>query len=240
MIHAISRFKFTMMNKLYLQSRIRHFLQKRIDSVELVDLSTPIESAKYVVIDTELTGLQPKKDSIVSIGAVKMVGGKILLGDTFYRIVEPRTKLTGKSVVIHGITPSEVTECPGIATLLPEFLDFCGNSVIVGHFVALDINFINMEMKRLYGFHLQNPSIDTLKLYTWIRQKEEEVCSYHGGLSEDTNLFSLAEKYNIAVSKSHNALDDAFVTAQLFQRFISIMPMIGIKTVGDLLRIGRQ
>jgi DNA polymerase-3 subunit epsilon len=200
----------------------------------------PIGEARYVVFDTELTGLQPKKDSIVSIGAVKMLGGKILLGDIFYRIVEPRTKLTGKSVVIHGITPSEVTECPGIATLLPEFLDFCGNSVMVGHFVTIDITFINMEMKRLYGLPLQNPSIDTLKLYTWIRQKEEQVCAYHGGLSDDTNLFSLAQKYAIPISKSHNALDDAFVTGQLFQRFISILPKFGIKTVGDLLNIGRQ
>lgn len=199
-----------------------------------------IENAEYIVIDTELTGLQPKKDSIVSIGAVKMAGGRILLGDIFYRVVEPRTKLTAKSVLIHGITPSETNECPGIETLLPEFLDFCGSSIIVGHFVTIDISFINMEMKRLNGTHLQNPSIDTLKLYTWIRRKEEEVCAYHGGLPEKTDLFSLAQKYNISVNNAHNALDDAFVAAQVFQRFISFLPKHGIKTVGDLIRIGRQ
>ena len=199
-----------------------------------------IENAEYVVVDTELTGLQPKKDSIVSIGAVKMFGGKIILGDIFYRIVEPRTKLTGKSVIVHGITPSETTECPGIATLLPEFLDFCGSSLIVGHFVTIDISFINMEMKRLYGSHLKNSFTDTLKLYTWMRKKEKEVCAYHGGLPENTDLYSLAHKYNISVNKSHNALDDAFITAQLFQRFISFLPKFGIKTVGDLLRVGRQ
>lgn len=218
---------------------IRHFLQKGRDSIGTVDLGRPIDEAKYVVFDTELTGLQTKKDSIVSIGALKMVGGRILLGDIFYRVVEPRTKLTAKSVLIHGITPSEANKCPGIETLLPEFLDFCGSSIIVGHFVTIDISFINMEMKRLYGSHLQNPSVDTLKLYTWMRQKEEEVCAYHGGLSEKTDLSSLAQKYNISVSNSHNALDDAFVAAQLFQRFISFLPGHGIKTVGDLIRIGR-
>jgi DNA polymerase-3 subunit epsilon len=198
-----------------------------------------IEDAEYVVLDTELTGLKPKKDSVVSIGAVKMAGGRILLNDIFYRIVEPRTKLTAKSVLIHGITPSEATECPGIETLLPEFLDFCGSSIIVGHFVTIDINFINVEMKRLYGSHLQNPFVDTLKLYTWIRQKEEEVCAYHGGLPEKTDLRSLAQKYSISVNNSHNALDDAFVAAQVFQRFISFLPKYGIKTVGDLIKIGR-
>ena len=197
-----------------------------------------IEDAEYVVLDTELTGLKPKKDSIVSIGAVKMTGGRILLNDIFYRVVEPRTKLTAKSVLIHGITPSEANECPGIETLLPEFLNFCGNSIIVGHFVTIDINFINMEIKRLYGSNLQNPSVDTLKLYTWLRQREEKVCAYHGGLSEQTDLRSLAQKYNISVTNSHNALDDAFVAAQVFQRFISFLPKYGVKTVGDLIRIG--
>lgn len=212
-------------------------LQKEALSYDIKNML--IEDAEYVVLDTELTGLKPKKDSVVSIGAVKMAGGRILLHDIFYRIVEPRTILTAKSVLIHGITPSEATECPGIETLLPEFLDFCGSSIIVGHFVTIDINFINVEMKRLYGTHLQNLSIDTLKLYLWIRHKEEEVCAYHGGLSEKTDLRSLAQKYNISVNNSHNALDDAFVAAQVFQRFISFLPKYGIKTVGDLIRIGR-
>lgn len=212
-------------------------LQKEVLSYDIKNML--IEDAEYVVLDTELTGLQPKKDSIVSIGAVKMTGGRILLNDIFYRIVEPRTKLTAESVLIHGITPSEATECPGIEILLPEFLDFCGSRIIVGHFVAIDINFISMEIKRLYGSHLQNASVDTLKLYTWIRQKEEDVCAYHGGLSERTDLRSLAQKYNIPVNISHNALDDAFVAAQVFQRFISFLPKYGIKTVGDLIRIGR-
>jgi DNA polymerase III subunit epsilon len=204
-----------------------------------MDLKAPPESAEYVVIDTELTGLQLKKDSIVSIGAIKMTGRKISLGDIFYRVVEPRTELTGRSVVIHGITPSEATECPDIETLLPEFLEFCGNSIITGHFVDMDINFINAEMKRFYGFGLRNPSVDTLKLYTWLRKNEEEVCAYHGGLSESVDLFSLARKYNIPVSKKHNALEDAFITAQLFQRLLSSLPQYGVRTLRDLLSIGR-
>jgi DNA polymerase-3 subunit epsilon len=240
MINAITSYKDIFKNKRSSQKRnlltslTRHITAKDIDA------TIPIDRAQYVVFDTELTGLHPKKDSIVSIGAIKMDGGRILLNDIFYRLVEPRTKLTGESVIVHEITPSEATECPSIDTLLPEFLDFCENNIIVGHFVAIDTTFINLDMKRLYGAHLRNPSVDTLKLYTWIRLKEEEVCAYHGGITEDTNLFSLAKKYGISVNKAHNALDDAFVTAQLFQRFISLIPKFGIRTVGDLLKIAEQ
>ena len=240
MINAFTSYTHNFINKRSSQKGNLPTALKHHNSLEEIDSNTPIDRMHYVVFDTELTGLQTKKDSIVSVGAIKMDGGRILLSDIFYRIVEPRTKLTGKSVLVHEITPSEATKCPGIDKLLPEFLDFCGSSIIVGHFVSLDITFINLEMKRLYGSHLRNPSVDTIKLYTWIRRKEEEVCAYHGGIAEDTNLVSLAKKYGIPVSKAHNALDDAFVTAQLFQRFISLLPKLGIRTIGDLLKIGKQ
>lgn len=203
------------------------------------DASTDPQTVEYVVFDTELTGLKPRKDSMVSIGAVKMRGGRILLGDTFYRLIDPRTALTAKSVVIHEITPSEAAESPGITTLLPEFLDFCGNAIVVGHVVSIDLQFINNEMDRLYGSALKNRAIDTYGLYRWIRDKEEKSCAYHGGLPESTDLFSLARKYEISVQHAHNALSDAFVTAQLFQRFLSALPQYGVTTLQDLLRIGK-
>ena len=83
-----------------------------------------IENASYVVLDTELTGLNPKKDSVVSIGAVKMTGSKIELGQTFYRLVKPDTEFTPSSVIVHEITPSDVRRKPGIDTALVEFEDF--------------------------------------------------------------------------------------------------------------------
>lgn len=228
-----------MMKKMFTQKEVPPSVLNYLDSVQSPDIHVPLDRGEYVVCDTELTGLHTKKDSIVSLGALKMVGKRIFFGDFFYRVVKPRTKLTGKSVVIHEITPSEATECPSIEALLPEFLDFCGSNILVGHFVDIDINFINVEMKRLYGFGLHNPSVDTSKLFTWMRQKDEEVCAYHGGLSEDTNLFSIAKKYDIPISKAHNALNDAFITAQLFQRFMSVLPRYGLKTVKDLLKAVR-
>ncbi|HBH61500.1 MAG TPA: hypothetical protein DDX85_07135 [Nitrospiraceae bacterium] len=198
----------------------------------------PIHEAKYVVFDTELTGLHAKKDSIVSIGAVKMDGNRVSLGDFFYRIIEPKTALTGKSVVIHGITPTEASESPEIDILLPEFMDFCSDSIMVGHFVSIDLGFLNKEIKRIYGTSLQNPAVDTLLIYRWIRKIEEKTCAYHAGTAEQADLFTLADKYEIPFEGAHNALNDAFVTAQLFQRFLSVLPGFGVHTVGELLKIG--
>lgn len=203
-------------------------------------LDRPIREGSYVVFDTELTGLKTKKDSIVSIGAVRIQDGRIDLGDFFYRVVEPETKLTGESVVIHSITPSEASEAPDIGLLLPEFLDFCGDSIMVGHMVSIDIGFINKEMARLYNSELKNPAVDTYSIYRWIRKNEEKACAFHEGKKDNADLFTLAKKYEIPVTGAHNALNDAFVTAQLFQRFLSMLPQFGVSTVGELIKAGKN
>ena len=205
-----------------------------------VDLLTPVLDASYVVFDTELTGLKPKKDSIVSIGAVRMRGRTLSVGDTFYRLVEPRTTLTGKSVVVHGITPTEAAEWPGIDALLPEFLAFCRGAVLVGHVVSIDLAFLNSDMKRLYGAPLANPAVDTFAVYRWLSSRERNVCAYYDGSAEDNaSLFQLAKYYGIEAGEAHNALSDAYVTAQLFQRFLGRLAEQGITTLRDLVRIGR-
>lgn len=205
----------------------------------LLDLDTPIDEIEFAVFDTELTGLNQRQDSIVSIGGVKMHGGRIEVGTPFYRVVSPRTKLTGKSIVIHGITPSETEGCPDMDSLLPEFLDFCGDRVLVGHFVSMDIGFVNAEMKRTMGATLDNASLDTVALYRAIRQCDSDRCAYYDENSENANLFHLADKYGIEVSGAHNALSDAYITAQLFQKFISILQARGARTLKDLLRAGK-
>lgn len=199
---------------------------------------TDLREIEFVVFDTELTGLNAKKDSIVSVGAIRMRGGTILLGDRFYRVAEPRTALTAESVVIHGITPSEASGAPSIYQLLPEFLAFCGNAVLVGHVVSIDLLFMNSVMKQVYGKPLPNQAIDTLRLHQWIAGKDQDCCAFFEGSPEGTDLFTLAGSYHIPVEQAHNALYDAFVTAQLLQRFLALLPEQGISSAGDLLKIG--
>jgi DNA polymerase III subunit epsilon len=209
------------------------------DGEERADLSVPLDQARYVVFDTELTGLNPRQDSIVSVGAVSMTGRRIEVGRTFYQVVAPRTALRGSSVVVHGITPTEVREQPSIARILPEFLAFCGDSVLVGHVVSIDLGFLNEDLVRLQGRKLPNPAVDTHRLSCWLKSREEDACAFYGGSADGSDLFTLAAQYGIPLSGAHNALNDAFVTAQLFQRFLALLPNRGVGTVRDLVRIGK-
>jgi len=202
-----------------------------------LDDATPFSETAYVVLDTELTGLDEKKDSIVSIGAVRMIGGNIDLGDTFYRMVSPRTELSAASVVIHEITPSDVETKPLIDAVLAEFLEFCGDAVLVGHFVSIDLGFLNREMKRTRGREIPNPALDTFSIYEWLRKRNRSRDCFATALG-GYRLYDIVKCFGIPVNGAHNALMDAFITAQLFQRFIPMLLETGTRDIGDLLKIG--
>lgn len=202
-------------------------------------LRIPIEEARFTVLDTETTGLDRKNDSIISIGALKMHGSRIELESIFYEEAKPLTQMKHESIRIHQITPSEVTKKPTIDAVIGDFLDFCSDDVLIGHFVTIDLGFINKEVKRIYGTTLKNPFIDTRRMYEWIKKNTGDFSRIYSDVSEEQDLFTLARQFQVPINGAHNALNDAFITAQLFQKFLSILKNAGLKTLKDLLRIGK-
>ena len=202
-----------------------------------IEARTPIKQIRYVAIDTELTGLDEKRDGIVSLGAIRMTGGTIHPGETFYRLVNPSHELRAESVVIHEITPSEVRGQPDIRTALLDFLAFCGQDVLVGHFVNIDLCFLDRESKCLSGITVTNPVIDTISLYTWLR-KRLPMAECFSLPETGTSLYDIARIFGIPLEGAHNALQDAFTTAQLLQRFLPLLGAAGVMDLGDLLTIG--
>lgn len=219
---------------------MKNFMKLITERTAVQGKNQSLEDAAYVVIDTELTGLDGKKDSIVSIGAVRMLGGKIELGNSFYRLVNPKTALTARSVLIHEITPSDVMQKPDIDSVLSEFLDFCGEDVIVGFCVCIDMEFLNKEARRISGHEIRNPVVDIQAIYEWALRKEALKDMGDMTMPRQYKLYDLAKHFNISVSGAHNAIIDAFITAQIFQRFIPVLIESGIKNVGELLRLSEK
>lgn len=199
-----------------------------------------IEDAEYIVIDTELTGLNGKKDCIVSIGALHMRGGRIDLSNTFYRLVNPGMDISAESVIIHEITPGEVFEKPDIDTVIAEFLQFCGSDIIIGYCVDIDMEFLNREMKRASGSGLRNPVLDIQPLFEWARGKETFKNKTCAQLPGQYRLYDIARCFGIPFNGGHNAVVNAFITAQIFQRLIPVLAVSGIRNVGDLFALSRR
>jgi len=204
-----------------------------------VTRETPLSETPFVVFDTELSGLDPRKDFIVSIGAIKMFGTKINLSEEFYRLIKPAGKMPKKSVEIHGLTPGELEKKESLENVLPDFLEFIKDSVLVGHFINIDLNFINTALKKTDKGRLTNPAVDTHSVHDWLYKNGMEFKRHYMGASSKTDLFSISQKYGISVYTAHNALNDAFITAQLLQKFLHFLKPEGVRTLNDLLDIGR-
>jgi DNA polymerase-3 subunit epsilon len=216
---------------------MKDFFRLKKQAPITIEKTKSIMDIRYAVIDTELTGLNEKKDSILSMGAVRMTGTRIEIGETFHKLIKPETKFKADSVVVHGITPSDVSMEPNVDAILAEFLRFCDGDVIVGHCVSIDLEFINREMKRMYNDTMHNPVIDTYMIFDWPRQKVSSRACFSAP-PRDCGLYEIAKCFGIAVRGAHDALMDSFITAQLFQRFIPVLIEVGIKEIGDLLTIG--
>lgn len=196
----------------------------------------PLDSLRYVVLDTELISLDHRTNRLLSVGAVAMQGSSIRVGEQFYRVVNPQVTIPAETVVIHRLRPEDVQGGGELAQTLRDLSEFLGDAVLVGHFVEIERKILRKEMA-LTGHKLENPAVCTARLHQWILR--------HGAYSEDLpvqleklDLPTLAKFYNIPVQDMHHALSDAFVTAQLWQRMLHVLQKRGIDNLKKLLKIG--
>lgn len=220
--------------------RKRHpALQRNRQLFRNFDQGGLLSQYRFVVCDTELTGLNRKKDEIISIGAVRIVNLQIELSQTFHGLVCPKNINPNAATFVHRITPEQLRCAPSINTVLPQFLDFCGDALLVGHFVGIDMYFLNKAASKVLGGTLSNPSVDTMRLARGY--KEARLVDHFGkhDYSESYNLDDLSEEFHLPRFKPHDALEDALQTAYLFLFLVKKFKQGGIRTLRELYRSGR-
>jgi DNA polymerase-3 subunit epsilon len=220
-------------------AELPEWLQGQKELRKRLELNRGIKEAEFVAFDTELTGLDFKQDSIISIGAVKLRGSTILPAQTFYRLVKPECELKHKSVVVHELTHTDLECAEDLLEVIGDFVNFAGDAVFIGHFVHIDLNFLNKPLQQAFNVSLKNPALDTATLHDWLYDNDSRFAKHYQGMTLKSDLFSMAKKYGVEGGKSHNAFSDAYITAQLFQRFVPFLPGCGIKNLRELLKIAR-
>jgi len=199
----------------------------------------PLHDYTFVVCDTELTGLNKRKDEIISIGAVRIVNLQIELSQTFHQYIRPKNIDPNQATLVHRITPEELKSAPSTEEVLPKFIEFCGDGLLVGHFVGIDMYFLNKAARRTLGGMLSNPSVDTMRL---ARGYVEAKCTdFYGGCDQASsyNLDVLTEEFHLPKFKPHDALEDALQTAYLFLFLVKKFKHGGIDTLKELYLAGR-
>jgi DNA polymerase-3 subunit epsilon len=193
-----------------------------------------IAETEFAVVDTELTGLNELKDAIIAIGCIKMNGKSIKMGEVFYRTVKPESFIKKDSIMVHEITPAELESCPDIVPILREYLAFVKDLIIVGHCISIDITFLKKAIHKYLNQTYEPFAVDTFAIYRWLTHRSllpEEFIN-------NKSLKDVASSVGIEAKQLHDALSDAFVTAQVFQRLITLLGEIKVYTVDELLKIG--
>ncbi len=216
-------------------SRPKHEAISRNHSYfEHFDRQREIESYEFVSLDSELTGLNHRRDAIVSIGAVRIRGLKIVAGDNFFTYVHPQRSMPKISTLIHRITPEQIEGAPRLVDVLPDLVDFIGSALLVGHFVDLDMSFLNRACKKLLGGTLRNPCVDSLRLAQAYHERQKRNYYERYNLGVGYNLTHLSKQYGIPLFEQHDALGDAFQAACLFIFLVKRLQASGCTTLRDL------
>ena len=196
---------------------------------------TPLQSLRFVVLDTEFTSLDKRSNRLLSIGAIAMEGSRIRMGEQFYRVLNPGVEVPAKTVVVHKLRPHDVQQGQMPGEALDALREFIAGSVLVGHFVKLDLEILGKEL-RATGHALDNPAVCTAQAHRWLLRRERFTEDLFHRL-ENVDLASLAKIYKIDFREAHHALEDAFVTARLWQHLLPALEKHGIQSLRDLLKI---
>ncbi len=175
---------------------------------------------QFVVFDIETTGFNPAKNKIIEIGAVKIVNGEIV--DRFSEFVNPEVPIPYRITELTSIRDDMVEDAPTIEEILPRFMEFCKGSVLVAHNADFDTSYIRLNCARL-GLEYDYTHIDTMEVARYLHPKMAKF-----------NLDAVCKAENLVNNHHHRAVDDAEVTAQIFEKFIVKLEAENIHNLTEL------
>ena len=174
----------------------------------------------FVVFDLETTGFSAAKNKIIEIGAVKVVNGSIT--ERFSTFVNPKVPIPYEIEQLTHITDDMVLDAPMIHEILPQFMEFCQNAVMVAHNADFDMSFIRHNCD-LLGLECEKTVLDTVALARVLLPSLNRF-----------KLNTIAKALNISLENHHRAVDDAACTAEIFIKFVEMLRERGIETMENL------
>jgi DNA polymerase-3 subunit epsilon len=194
--------------------------------------STPWREASFAVLDFELTGLDLRRDHVLSLGLVPVERGRARLASSLYLVVRPPVPVSPESIRVHGITPGELADAPALDDVADRLLSALEGRLLVAHAAGIELAFL----ERLYEGTGRRPprrAIDVIDLAAELVARRGEPPL------ESPRLAYLAGRFGVPVTRTHHAFDDALVTAELFLVLATGLSSLGLSTIRDLERARR-
>jgi DNA polymerase-3 subunit epsilon len=188
----------------------------------------PWRESSFAVLDFETTGLDHRRDHVISFGLVPVTRGRIELSGALYQVVRPPVPVSPESIRVHGIRPAELVDAPELVDVADPLVAALAERVLVAHAAGVELGFLE-ELYR--GLRRRPPrrAIDVVNLAAELlaRRGEPPLVS--------PRLASVAQRFGVPVARTHHALGDALVTAELFLVLATHLELVGIRYSRELL-----
>ncbi len=180
---------------------------------------TPLSDVPFVALDFETTGLDADSDEIISIGLVPFDLNRIRLRDARHWLLKPRRGMKDESIVIHGITHTELNDAPDLNRILGQVLEAIAGRIVVVHYRYIEREFLDAALKRRLREGISFPVVDTMALEA-LQYRQGVANTFKrllGKKQESIRLGDSRNRYSLPHYGQHHALTDAIATAELLQ-----------------------
>jgi DNA polymerase-3 subunit epsilon len=166
---------------------------------------------EVVSIDCETTGLDRKRDEIISIAAIRIRGDRILSSQSYQVVVRPSVAIAREAIKVHGLLEADVANARPIHEVLPDLLHFIGGRPLVGYYIDFDAAMLNKHVRKLIGIKLPNPRIEVSGLYYNLKYSDAPP-----GTQVDLTFARILEDMKLPMFNQHDAFADALMTAMIY------------------------
>ncbi|WP_395703617.1 3'-5' exonuclease [Aquabacterium sp.] len=169
---------------------------------------------EWVALDCETTGLNVHSDQIISVGAVRIVGRRILASQRLELLVRPSRPISPESVRVHGLRERDVAQGLDSDDAMMRLMRFIGSRTLVGYYLEFDVAMIDRAIFPLLGMGLPQPKIEVSAMYyDW---KSRQLPPYLHGASIDLRFATMMRELDLPLRNGHDALNDAVMAALAF------------------------
>ena len=171
---------------------------------------------EWVSLDCETTGLNVRTDEIISIGAVRIVGNRIMTSERLELLVRPQRGVSADSVRIHRLRERDVANGLPIDEALKRLMHFIGSRPLVGYFLEFDVAMLNRALFPMLGQGLPQPKIEVSSLYYDYKFRQLPPYAQQGSADIDLRFDALMTDLGLPVREAHDALNDAVMAGLAF------------------------
>lgn len=194
----------------------RWWLRYHMGLPELAFILDPAPDNEWVSVDCETTGLNVGKDEIVSIGAVRIVGDRILSSERLELIVRPEKGISAQSILIHQLRAKDVAQGMPAEEAVKKLLHFIGSRPLVGYYLEFDVAMLDKVLFPMLGWGLPQPKIEVSAMYHSLKMRQLTAQQRQAPPEIDLRLATMMKDLDLPMRDAHNPVNDAVMAAMAF------------------------